>query len=67
MENATNLFVIVLFYIIRCVIPLLVMLGVSYLLKKLGLMSEPPSQTGHSSDTAKDNENHEGEFAHGKI
>jgi len=67
MENATNPFVIVLFYIIRCVIPLLVMLGISYLLKKLGLMSEPLSQTGQSNGTAKEIDNHEGEFAHGKV
>jgi hypothetical protein len=43
------------------------MLGISHLFKKLGLMSEPPSQTGQSNGAANNIENHEGEFAHGKV
>jgi hypothetical protein len=33
---------ITLFFLLRCVVPLLIILGLSYLLKKLGLIAEPP-------------------------
>jgi hypothetical protein len=43
MENAnTNPFLVALFFIVRCLVPLLLMLGVSYLLKRFGLIASPP-------------------------
>ena len=40
MENAnTNPFLVALFFIVRCLVPLLIMLGVSYLLKRFGLIA----------------------------
>jgi hypothetical protein len=41
-KAATNPFLLVLFFIIRCVVPLAIMLGISSLLKKLKLTSESP-------------------------
>jgi hypothetical protein len=37
-----NPFLLFLCYILRCFIPLGLMLGVSYLLRRLGLIKEPP-------------------------
>ena len=55
----------------RCAIPLLVMLGISYLLKKFGLIAEPPQPPPDENDG---NNNHnltsgqgEGGMAHGKA
>jgi hypothetical protein len=44
MEEAStaNPFLVALFFIARCLVPLLVMLGITYLLKRLGLITEPP-------------------------
>lgn len=67
MEDATNPFVIVFFYIIRCGLPLLIMLGISYLLRKFGLLPESPApkkkQGGKDNDLGDDN----GNYAHGKA
>ena len=41
-EPSANPVWVTLLCIARCVIPLLVLLGVSYVLKKLGLVAEPP-------------------------
>lgn len=67
MENATNPIVIVFFYLIRCVIPLLIMLGISYILQKIGLISNPPSQPGKTNSAANEIDNNQGDFAHGKA
>jgi len=32
-----------LFFILRCLIPLVVMLGISYVLKRLGVIASPPA------------------------
>lgn len=37
-EPSTNPFVIALFFIGRCMIPVAVLIGISYLLRKLGLV-----------------------------
>ncbi len=44
MEEApgTNPLYVGLFFVLRCVIPLAIMLGISYLLKRLGVIAEPP-------------------------
>lgn len=43
MENAnTNPFFVGLFFIVRCLVPLFIMLGISYLLKRFGLIAPPP-------------------------
>lgn len=38
----TNPLLVGLFFVLRCVIPLVIMLGISYLLKRLGVIAEPP-------------------------
>lgn len=43
MDDANaNPVVIVLMFIARCVVPLFIMLGISYLLRRLGFIKEPP-------------------------
>ena len=56
-----------LLFVLRCVVPLLLMLGVSYLLKRFGLISPPPPPPPD-----RDNDNHHdksngGGVAHGKA
>lgn len=36
--------VVPLMFVLRCLVPLAIMLGLSYLLKRLGLIKEPPAQ-----------------------
>ena len=67
MEKATaNPFLIGLFFFIRCIVPLMLMLGVSYLLRKLGIITEPPSKTEQSTGSSNKIESQEGGFANGK-
>ena len=40
--SSTNPLFISLFFIVRCLVPLVIMLGISYLLKRLGLIADPP-------------------------
>jgi hypothetical protein len=70
MENAnTNPFLVALFFIARCLVPLLLMLGVSYLLKRFGLISPPPepppdSDNGNNDGDHQNHNNGEGGLAH---
>lgn len=57
-----------LLFVLRCVVPLLLMLGVSYLLKRLGLIKPPPPpppdwDNGNNGD----NKTNGGGVAHGKA
>ncbi len=63
-EVAPNPILVPLMFILRCLVPLLVMLGISYLLKKLGFIApQPPAPPDEA-----DNENNvNGGLAHGKV
>ncbi len=41
---SANPIFVALFFILRCLVPLLVMLGISYLLRRLGLIVPPPQE-----------------------
>ena len=44
MDKATaNPLLVGLFFVLRCLVPLFIMLGISYLLRRLGLI-QPPSE-----------------------
>ncbi len=49
----------------RCVIPLLLLLGVSYLVRKLGLVAEPPSPP--PDEMPESNNVSEGGFINGSL
>ena len=64
-KASTNPLIVSLFFVLRCVIPLILMLGVSYLLQRLGVIAEPPPPP---PDNAMDNNqplNSEEGLAHG--
>jgi len=42
-EPAANPIIVALLFVLRCVVPLAIMLGVSYWLRRLGWISEPPA------------------------
>jgi hypothetical protein len=66
--NASPL-VVPLLFLLRCMVPLLVLLGISYLLKKLGFIAEPPQPPpGYTNGDSGQNDlnGEEGGLAHGK-
>jgi hypothetical protein len=65
-EIHTNPLFIAFFFVLRCLVPLLIMLGISYLLKRLGLIAEPPKppQQLESNNHSPHNDNGEGGLAH---
>ncbi len=62
MENTnSNPLFVALFFVLRCLVPLLVMLGISYLLKRLGLIAPPPEPP---PDRDNGNNHNGGDLAH---
>jgi hypothetical protein len=62
--------IVFLMFVARCIVPLFLMLGVSYLLKRLGLIQEPPSapEPEEVDDTEKSSTDQtEGDLVHGKA
>lgn len=64
----------VLLFVLRCAVPLLLMLGVSYLLKRLGLIKPPPppppgwdNGSNGNNDSNGNNKTNGGGVAHGKA
>lgn len=43
-NNSANPIIVALFFILRCLIPLLIMFGISYVLRRLGLIVPPPQE-----------------------
>ena len=66
-SNAADPFIITLMFVARCLVPLLIMLGVSYLLKYFGLLQEPPSAPADMADVEEENDTNGGDLAHGKF
>lgn len=64
-EPSVNPLFVALLFILRCLVPLLIMLGVSELLRRWGLLKRsapPPPEPGEN-----ENNHTEGGLAHGKI
>jgi hypothetical protein len=59
MDKATTSFAVSLLFILRCLVPLVIMLGISYVLKRLGFIKEPPSRppNGSTNDDGVNNNN----------
>ena len=59
-------FFVILLFILRCLVPLLILMGISYILRKFGLVSEP-----HKSPPKDQGNNHnsidQGGLEHGKT
>jgi len=52
MENADpNPVFIGLFFIIRCLVPLIILFGISYLLRRLGLVADQPAGEDEKTGT----------------
>ena len=69
MDKATvNAFFVALMFILRCLIPLVIMLGISYLLRRLGFIAESPTPPAdYEDENRQDNNNDTGDLAHGKL
>lgn len=65
MENANaNPLIVALLCLVRCLVPLVIMLGISYLLKRLGLIAESPERPERSSENDIPN-SEKGDLEHG--
>lgn len=69
-----NPLLVSLFFVARCLVPLFLMLGISYLLKKLGLIAEPPQpppgyedENNEGGPLQSSEETVEGDLAHGNT
>ena len=53
-EPSANSFFVVLLFILRCLVPLAILFGISYLLRRLGLVAveapEPPDERGEDEN-----------------
>ena len=71
-EPSANPILVSLICAARCVIPLLIMLGITYLLKKFGLIAEAPQlppeeDNGNNLSNGTMKNGDEGGLAHGKA
>lgn len=66
MNETTNPFFVALLFILRCLVPVAILFGISYILRKLGLVAqtpEPPADYEGNDDTStgKNNKNNKKE------
>lgn len=67
MDNSSaNPLIITLLCLVRCLIPVVVILGISYLLKRLGLIL-PSHERPEESPTNESSNNQKGDPAHGNA
>ncbi len=56
---------IILLYILRCLVPLGIMLGITYLLRRFGLIQEPPHAPENWNEDQNGNGAAKGDLSHG--
>lgn len=70
-ENPANPVFVALLFVLRCLVPLAVLFGISYLLRRLGLVAEtpePPSDyedDGENQPPPEEQKKKEGDLANG--
>ena len=58
-KASANPFLVCLLFMARCMVPVLIMLGITYLLRRLGFIAEPPEPPpGYDDETNADHENY---------
>jgi hypothetical protein len=68
MEEGNTAIIVGMFFMARCLVPLLIMFGISYLLKRLGYIKEspsPPSELRNGGDEHKNGNTEAGSLKHG--
>lgn len=63
MEDTVNPLIILGLFVVRCGVPLLIMLGLTYLFRRFGLIQEPKEPSEETQTEEKKN----GGLAHGKV
>lgn len=69
-DTPANPVFVALLFILRCLVPLAILFGISYLLRKLGLVAENPEPPGEYEENGDDQPSHdnnrkEGDLTHG--
>ncbi len=64
--SSTNPLIVSLFFVARCVIPLAIMIGISYLLQRLGVIAKPAEPPADWDDGNNHNQENGGDLAHAK-
>jgi hypothetical protein len=64
-KQVANPLIIIIMFVARFAIPLLLMLGLSYLLKRLGLIKEPPPPPNNGNQNGMLQNGNEGDLANG--
>ncbi len=65
-DTSANPFLIALFFMIRCLVPLLVMFGITYLLKRLGLIVQSPKPPPEWNSKENNNQHGKGDLSNAK-
>lgn len=53
-EPSTSPLIVALLFILRCLVPVAILFGLSYLLRKLGLVAETPEPPSDYEENSKD-------------
>jgi hypothetical protein len=64
-EANLNPLVVILLYILRCMVPLGIMLGISYLLRRFGVIKAPPPPPEDWNGDENEDDASQGGMAHG--
>jgi hypothetical protein len=48
-ETSANPIIVALLFVLRCLVPLLILFGISYLFRRLGLVAETPAEPPEES------------------
>lgn len=69
-DSGANPFIVVIFFVARCLIPLMIMLGITYLLRKWGLIQDaptPPKDWNGDNNPGNTTNHSQGDAAHGHV
>lgn len=66
-KSSANPIIVILFFFLRCLVPLAIMLGISYLLRRLGVVTQHPHEPEEPFHNNSRNSNEKGNVVHGSL
>jgi hypothetical protein len=64
-DTTSSPLIVPLLCVLRCLVPILILFGISFLLRRLGFITEPPPEPKEESN--ENNHSGKGDLAHGSV
>jgi hypothetical protein len=66
-DTASSPLIVPLLCVLRCLVPVLILFGISYLLRRFGFITESPPEPKEKEEPNENDHSGKGDLAHGSV